>query len=90
MVRLFVRHSVADYGKWLDGYKRYADMRVSNGVKADAVFQAIDDPNDLTVWHDFATPEAAHAFMANPDLKSAMEELGVSGPPTVWIVQEAG
>ncbi len=90
MVRLFVRHPVADFGKWFDGYKRYADMRANNGVKADAVYQAVDDPNDLTVWHDFATAEAVQAFLANPELKSAMEELGVSGPPTIWIVQEAG
>ena len=90
MIRMFARHPVADFGKWLDGYNKHADLRTNGGVKADAIYQAVDDPNDVTVCHDFETAEAAQTFMANPDLKSAMEELGVSGPPTIWITQEAG
>ena len=43
-------------------------------VKADAVYQSIDDPNDVTVVHDFETREAAQAFIASPELKAAMEE----------------
>ena len=90
MVRMYARHPVADFAKWLDGYNQHADFRAENGVKADAVYQAADDPNDVTVCHDFETVDAAQAFIALPELKSAMQELGVSGPPTIWITRQAG
>ena len=89
MVKLFARHPVADFEKWMAGYKQHADFRAANGVTADAVFQALDDPNDITVSHDFENLAAAQAFIASPELKSAMAELGVTGPPTIWITQQA-
>lgn len=88
MVRMFARHPVADFARWWSGYQDFAQLRVENGVKADAVYQAVDDPNDVTVSHDFETAEAAAAFVSLPELKSAMEEIGVTGPPTIWITQE--
>jgi hypothetical protein len=35
------------------------------GVVGHAVHQALDDPNDVTVWHDFTTRESAQAFIAH-------------------------
>ena len=42
------------------------------GVVGDAVFQSVDDPNDLTVWHDFETVETARSFSASDALRDAM------------------
>ena len=42
------------------------------GVVGDAVFQSVDDPNDLTVWHDFETVETARSFAASDALRDAM------------------
>ncbi len=88
MIRLFARHPVADFARWWEGYQKFAQLRVDNGVKADAVYQAVDDPNDVTVVHDFETAEAAAAFASLPELKAAMAEIGVTGPPAIWITQE--
>jgi len=57
-------------------------------VVAECVYRNVDDPRDLTVWHDFKTAEAAKAFAALPELKAAMRELGVVGQPSVWITRE--
>lgn len=60
MVRMFIRHEVADYDTWravYDGFDRGA-----LGVVDAAVFRSLDGPNDVTVLHDFETAEAAHAF----------------------------
>lgn len=88
MVRLFVRHSVADYTAWRKVYDEFDAQRRSMGVVGDAVYQALDEPNDVTVWHDFATREQAEAFSASDALRSAMQRAGVQGTPTVWTVQE--
>ena len=90
MVRLFARHPVADFEQWFLGYNTNAALRHEGGVRADGVYQTIGDPNDVTVWHDFDTVEAAEDFVNNPKLKAVMDEIGVSGPPTIWITTEAG
>jgi cyclic nucleotide-binding protein len=51
------------------------------GVTDDAVFQSVDDPNDVTVWHDFAAADAARAFVSSDALRSAMQRAGVQGEP---------
>jgi hypothetical protein len=57
MVRLFVRINVADYETWREVYDQFYGERVAMGVMGDAAFQLVDDPSDVTVWHDFETPE---------------------------------
>ena len=59
------------------------------GVTGHAVYQAVDDPNDVTVWHDFATREEAEAFASSERLRDAMHRAGVLGRSTVWFVKEA-
>jgi hypothetical protein len=86
MVRLFVRHNVADYEDWRKVYDEFDATRRPMGVTDDAVFQAIDNPNDVTVWHDFDTAEAATVFASSEELKNAMQHAGVQGEPEIWFV----
>jgi quinol monooxygenase YgiN len=53
------------------------------GVVAQAVYQSTDDPNDVTVIHDFHSLEKAKAFAASPELKAAMEKAGVKAAQ-IW------
>lgn len=89
MVRLFVRHNVADYEAWRKVYDEFDEERRPMGVKGDAVFQSIDDPNDITAWHDFDTAEAARAFVSSDALRAAMQRAGVQGEPQLWFVTES-
>ena len=89
MATMFIRHQVADYSAWRRVYDGLAATQKTLGVTAEAVYQAVGDPNDLTVTHDFATVEAAHAFMASAELQAAMHDAGVVGAPTVWFTNEA-
>ena len=43
----------------------------------DAVYRDIDDPLQITVWHDFDDRAAAESFAASEDLKTTMAEAGV-------------
>jgi Antibiotic biosynthesis monooxygenase. len=85
MTTLFVRHQVADYSKWRQVYDGIAPIQKAMGVQDQAVFQAIDNPNDITVTHEFATLDAAQAWAGSPELRSAMHDAGVEGAPTVWF-----
>lgn len=85
MVTLFVRHPVADYVEWRRVYDSIGATQKAGGVLAESVYQSVDDPNDVTVTHDFETIEAARAFVSSPELKAGMKKAGVSGTPTIWF-----
>lgn len=89
MVRIFIRHAVADYASWRKGYDAFEMHRGPMGVTGHAVYQSIDDPNDVTVTHDFSTAEQAQALLASDVLKQAMAAAGVQGAPQVWITNAA-
>lgn len=85
MDTLFVRHPVAGYAEWRRLYDTIGPMQNAGGVLTDSVYQSVDDPNDVTVTHEFKTIEAARAFVSSPELRDAMEKSGVSGPATIWF-----
>lgn len=88
MVRMFVRHNVADYDTWREVYDSAAQMQAAAGVRGKGVYQSLDDPQDITVWHDFDDVEAAEAFAAAADLGERMTAAGVQGEPEVWLTRE--
>jgi hypothetical protein len=88
-VRMFVRHEVADYGVWRKSYDAFAPVQKKWGVIYEAVYQSTDDPNDVTVIHDFHSLEKAKAFAALPELKAAMEKGGVKGAPQIWYTTKS-
>ena len=88
-VRMFARHEVADYAAWRNVYNNLAPTQKKMGIYSKAVYQSSDNPNEVTVIHDFHSMEEAKAFAASPELKSAMEKAGVKGAPQIWFTKLA-
>jgi hypothetical protein len=63
--------------------------RKKMGITAQAVYRSVDDPNDVTVTHDFASAEKANAFAASEELKAVMQKTGVKGMPQIWYAKKA-
>jgi hypothetical protein len=89
MVRMFVHHRVEDYPRWREDYDAFDDERQGMGVTDDEVFCGVDDPNDVTVFHDFATVDEARAFADSARLREVMGEAGVVGTPEIWFTEHA-
>lgn len=89
MVRVFIRHDVADYDSWREGYDAFDETRRGMGVTGHAVHQAVGNPNDVTVTHDFESEDAAKAALFSAEVKSAMENAGVVGEPQIWFTSPA-
>ena len=85
MATLFVRHKVADYAKWRTAYNDFDTERKGMGVTSHGVYQMDGDPNDVTIYHEFATVEAAKAFAGSARLKGVMQAAGVQGMPDIWF-----
>jgi len=88
MATMFVRHTVSDYTTWRKAYDEFAPVQKAKGVLAQAVYRAADNPNDITVTHEFASVEAAQTFANSAELKSAMQNAGVAGAPTIWFANK--
>jgi len=89
MTTMFVRHTVANYGAWRKVYDAFHATQKAGGVVAQTVYQAADNPNDVTVTHEFADLKSARAFAGSAELKSAMQGAGVVGAPTIWFANKA-
>jgi hypothetical protein len=89
MATLFVRHTVADYSSWRKAYDGFDAKRRSMGVTSDGVYQLDGNPNDITVYHEFGSMDAAKAFAASNELREVMANAGVVGSPEVWFTQRA-
>ncbi len=88
MIRMFVRHPVADFATWKKAYDSFDKTRRAMGVAGHAVFQAAGEPNDITVWHDFETLDSAQSFAKSQTLATAMKDAGVVGKPTIWFTKQ--
>ncbi len=88
-VRLYVRHEVTSYAVWRKAYDSFDATRRKLGVIAQAVYQSLNDPNDVTITHDFASAGKAKAFAGSAELKAAMQKAGVKGAPQIWFTARA-
>ena len=88
MTTMFVRHTVSNYEVWRKAYDDFAPVQTAKGVSAQAVYQAADNPNDITVTHEFASLAAAQAFLNSDELKNAMQGGGVVGAPAIWFTNK--
>ena len=89
MTRMFVRHKVNDFAAWRKAYDDFDATRNSMGVTGHAIFQAADDPNDITAYHDFDSLEKAQAFAGSSELREAMGKAGVASQPDIWFANPA-
>ncbi len=89
MIRMFVRHAVTNFDEWKQGYDAFDDERKGLGVVGDAVFQGANDPNDVTVWHDFESIESAKAFSESARLREVMSKAGVASQPEIWFTNQS-
>jgi hypothetical protein len=87
MIRMFVRHDVADYAAWRRAYDAFDAERRQMGVLGDAVYPSAEKETDVTAYHDFETLEAAKAFIASPRLREVMGAAGVSSVPAIWFTR---
>jgi quinol monooxygenase YgiN len=72
-----IDHRVADFDEWKKVYDGARGMQAAGGVRFQQVLRSPSEPNRIYVTHVFDSREAADAFLADPELKSAMEGAGV-------------
>lgn len=81
-----INHSVADYDRWKAVYDTFPPT--TSGAKFARVNRTVDDPNLITVVAGFDSLDTLNGFLADPELKDAMERSGVIGKPRIEISEQ--
>ena len=80
MVYLNVRHTVADYAKWREGFDGNESIRRAAGATGvKQVYRDQENPNAISVMLEWDNADNARRFTQNPQLKEIMEKSGVTG-----------
>ena len=78
---LMVSHPVADFDTWKTGFDAHESARRDAGILGHHINRSQDNPNSVSVYMAISDLDRAKAFSSSADLKSAMEDVGVTGPP---------
>ncbi len=88
MASMLVQHKVKDFTDWKKVYDSVADLRSSNGELSDKIYRDESDPNSLTIIFKWDSIANAQRYAQSPELKAAMEQAGVEGPPNIHFLNE--
>ena len=89
MAYILVQHSVEDYERWKLRFDEHGAFRQAGGSKGGTIFRSAEDPNRITVLFEWDSLDNARAFAASAELREAMQEAGVTGPPDVSFLNGA-
>jgi len=87
MIKMNVRHTVADFNKWKVVFDEVEPMRKKAGSTGVHVFRNYDNPNEVLVITEWINKEQADKFGQSAELKKAMERGGVLGKPEMSFAE---
>ena len=84
MVKMYVRHTVADFNKWKAAFDEFEPFRKQQLGSSDSnVFQNNANSNEVLVILDWDKKEQGIKFVESPELKITMQKAGVLGKPEI-------
>jgi quinol monooxygenase YgiN len=89
MVHVILTHEVQNFDKWKTLFDDGEGMRSGAGIKTSGVYRSVENPNQVVIMTEFPSADAVSGFLANPELKAAMEKGGVIGKPDIKILTKA-
>ena len=82
------RATVEDYAAFRKVFDGAEDIRQAAGATNSAIYQSVDDPNEVIIQIEFPTADAAKAFSTSQALRNVQQNAGLQGPPRILIVNE--
>ena len=86
MATLVVQLTIGDYGKWRPAFDKAKPLRDKAGLTNVRIYRDADQSNAVLVWSDASDIAKAREALASPELRTAMQEAGVVGPPKINVI----
>jgi heme-degrading monooxygenase HmoA len=87
MIKMYVRHKVADFDKWKIVFEEVEPFRKQLGSSGSHVFRNYANSNEVLVITDWDTKEQGIKFGQSPELKEAMARAGVLNAPEISFTE---
>ena len=88
MAHMMIHHQVADYAAWKVAFDEHDATRREYGGGDYMLFNSVDNPNEVVVVFEWDSMDNARAFSESAELREAMQQAGVTGPPTVVYMEQ--
>lgn len=91
MTTLLIEHPITDFATWSAAFGRFASQRRAGGVRAERVYQPVDDPRHVLITLDFAETAQAAAFLAfltNQVWANPAASPALAGTPRTAVLEE--
>lgn len=89
MTTVLIKHPVQDYDKWKNAFDAFIDNRKAGGEKSYHIYRTINNQSNVIILFEWDNTENAITFLQSDDLKIAMQQAGVAGPPEINIMETA-
>jgi quinol monooxygenase YgiN len=83
MSYMIVKHTVKDYAVWKKAFDQHATTRKTAGSKGAQVLRNEVNPNEVVVFMEWTSTDAAKKFATSDDLRKVMESAGVISAPEI-------
>ena len=77
---------IGDYAKWRAAFDKHKPLRDKAGLTNVRVYRDTDNPTDLVIWSETSDAAKAREALNGPEIRSAMQEGGVVGPPKIHVI----
>ena len=77
---------IGDYAKWRAAFDKHKPLRDKAGLTNVRVYRDADNPTDLVIWSETSDAAKAREALNGPEIRSAMQEGGVVGPPKIHVI----
>jgi erythromycin esterase-like protein len=86
MPTLAAQITIGDYAKWRPVFDKNKPLRDKAGLRNVRVYRDADNPKDLIIWSKTLDVAKAREALGSPEIRSAMQEAGVVGPPKIHVI----
>jgi len=86
MPKLAAQITIGDYAKWRPVFDKHKHLRDKAGLTNVRVYRDADDPKELIILSETTDFAKAREALNGPEIKSAMQEGGVVGPPKIHVI----
>jgi hypothetical protein len=86
MPTLAAQITIGDYAKWRPVFDKNKPLRDKAGLRNVRVYRDADNPKELIIWSETSDAVEARVALGSPEIRSAMQEAGVVGPPKIHVI----
>lgn len=86
---IMMRCKVIDFDRWKAEFAADESWRQTGGEQSFRIFRDTDDPLMITVLLGWESPDYGQQFIDSPQLRRKLQDGGVVGEPTFFLLKDA-